>query len=293
MYASGSAARYDFQTFVVTPQSDELFDPSQYGCPAEPPPAAFYFRGNVFDALTLLPIPNARVSMITGTTPFATSCGSLGDFEFVALPVSSAYTLSFASDLYNPLTLTNFNVSQNLDGRKFFLMPYNTNNSLFEIMLTWGPIPPDLDLLIRTPWGCTCYYASRRCANTDGSEVRLDSDVRYGYGPETSHVYEVTDLQADYVLYVRGGYGQWNQSGASVHIYRGHSEVGTGVSARTATDTSTPPGTALYWNVGRLRPHSTTAVFTAVNQLVSSMPSINGKASLEPNFPKKIAPKRA
>jgi hypothetical protein len=68
------------------------------GCNDDPPPDGYYLRGRVFDALTLKPIPKAKLKLVAGTDTHQTQSDMEGGYSLGPISPGESYRLEARAD---------------------------------------------------------------------------------------------------------------------------------------------------------------------------------------------------
>lgn len=163
---------------------------------------------------------------LDGSTIYSETTNDLGEVEFIDVPYGE-YTFILSKDGYISTSL-NLTVSEGMDESSDLSMSPELEDGEFQIRLSWGATPRDLDShLVKETDGVEnyhIYYSHRTDTNTGDS---LDLDDVDGEGPETITISAV-DPDSIYTYYVHNfsgdDAGKIKDSGASVLISTGNSE---------------------------------------------------------------------
>ena len=221
--------------------------------------------GKVLNAVDQSPVANVSVTIFgqTGTTNTDGNYTILnvgtGDHDVAGTsdgfcPFSAPFTIP---DGYEDEFFTyNFSMSPMLEGEQI------------RMVLNWGATPRDLDSHLLTPEieGNTHHiYFSNRGSYTAVPYAKLDTDVTYGYGPETITINQLFSGTYTYYIYnyAPGGSSGLKNSNAVVQIYSG--EACTANIIEVPTDTN-----GRFWHVCNI--DGATGDVTVVNQIQSSAP---------------------
>lgn len=116
----------------------------------------------------------------------------------------------------------------------------------YQIVLTWGENPRDLDSHVEGPLsngdGFHVYYGHKSQYDGDTEVCNLDVDDTTSYGPETITLNPVASGTYYYYIYRYAGSGTVASSGAKITVYQGGNKV-------TEFNVPTNQGSGDYWNV--------------------------------------------
>jgi hypothetical protein len=110
-----------------------------------------------------------------------------GKFNLASVPAGQ-YTCVATSQQYYTFFDENCKVDANQELYKNIVMSPMLNPGTARIVLSWGPMPKDLDSYLNVPHQSTTVPACEinwRNKNCQSGVVRLDLDAVSGYGPET------------------------------------------------------------------------------------------------------------
>jgi hypothetical protein len=155
--------------------------------PAAPAPAAW--ASTVINPVNGQPVDGATIQAMRGDMVLATA-ESDGDGEFhmefspgpVQILASKQGFMEFKT---GAMLLPRMSASQRI------LMPPSLPPRAAGIVLVWDKVIPDMDLHMRTPWGCSVDWTNFVCTNPSGAgKAHLDRDDLTGGGPETMTIDE-------------------------------------------------------------------------------------------------------
>jgi hypothetical protein len=216
--------------------------------------SAYSVSGNVKDATTNRGIPSASVSL--GSRSATSNSG--GSFSFTGIAAGSHLLSASASGyITNSKNITVTGTIQAGTTADIVLSRVLASGA-WEVVLTWGASPSDLDSYMILPGGCVVSYRQRTCYS-GSSNVTLDVDVTNSYGPETIKVNSGTTA-GRYCHYVHVySSSNFTVARATVEVYRGSTKVVT---------ITSPVGSYRIWKTVSINTSSNT--YTVVNQLSST-----------------------
>jgi hypothetical protein len=206
-----------------------------------PRPAPAELVGDVTNALTGLPLPNANIELVgTGQVVQSDANGQFG-FSRVAL---GAFQLNASLDQFIPEQERGVAVSGRNEPIHIVMSPVVPDDQL-RVVLTWGQSPSDLDthLFTRLDSGINYHIFYQ---NKDEENANLDVDDVSSFGPETLTLRTNEPGRYSYKIYdYTNGRGRDDgtlaESGAVIKIYQG--------SNITHTFTPTNSQDELTWHV--------------------------------------------
>eukprot|EP00768_Dysnectes_brevis_P000668 gnl/Dysnectes_brevis/1147_a1281_4244.p1 GENE.gnl/Dysnectes_brevis/1147_a1281_4244~~gnl/Dysnectes_brevis/1147_a1281_4244.p1 ORF type:complete len:423 (+),score=139.84 gnl/Dysnectes_brevis/1147_a1281_4244:49-1269(+) len=205
VYMGPMTVEQTFTEVQVAPQADELFDPSQWGCPNPTPPVTYDVALTVYDATNRHAISGASGKLVGAMGySYTSTSDSNGKLSFTGV-AEDDYTLSITASNYISYQSEFYVDSYIAPGTQYdaFLSPILPTGQR-RVVLSWLSSPRDLDLYLfdGTPdsYSCFVYYNQK----TGCSGVSLDIDVVSGNGPETLTI--TTD--EDYYITVKNYSGE-------------------------------------------------------------------------------------
>eukprot|EP00771_Trimastix_marina_P002097 gnl/Trimastix_PCT/321.p1 GENE.gnl/Trimastix_PCT/321~~gnl/Trimastix_PCT/321.p1 ORF type:complete len:428 (+),score=133.15 gnl/Trimastix_PCT/321:63-1346(+) len=258
--------RMDFYNYTAQPIAEYVFDPTQFGCKVPQPPAPKHtVMGIVRDATNNRPIPYAVVYLEGRGYSNMVAADEYGLFQFENVPQGRNYTLRGQSVGFHDahrLVVVDRDIPPGTVA-DLYLSPVVQHPSQFRVVLSWGVSPRDLDLKMKTPWGCQVSFWKKTCSSMKGGNATLDFDARHGYGPETITVHD-PHHEGEYDIFVRSyKSNMWQVSHAQVAIYANNM-----VRLVHVQDAHVEAQDGHYWHVGKA---STTAMgfhLDIVNKIV-------------------------
>jgi hypothetical protein len=154
-------------------------------------------------------------------------------------------------------------------------LTYQSGESDYKFILTWGQDPSDLDSYLWTPdiEGSTyqVWYGSRG-SETTAPYAWLDVDDVTSYGPEVMTIVDLYPGTYTYAVNEYYGNGTITTSGAQVQVFHGRDLIGT------YSVPTTPSEDYWWWYVGTV--DGATGDFTLINTIQADPPVGSAPASL-------------
>jgi uncharacterized protein YfaP (DUF2135 family) len=215
--------------------------------------------GQVTDASDASPIQGATVTV--NSTGQSTTTDASGNYTIANVPAGSQSVTASATG-YISATQSTTVPAGGTAVLNFALTAVGTG--AIRVVLSWGPIPSDLDLHVSGPVAESttderfhCYYppSSRQIEDDNGAiYCELDVDDVNGNGPETQTI-TISDSEGNYVAgdyhvwvhnYAEQNYGEpdFASSGATVNLFDLTSQRGA-----FAQTSATGPDDANIWQV--------------------------------------------
>ena len=191
--------------------------------------------GIIRNALDGQPVSGATIRVRRGlnTTSgeylsYSTTTNSSGRYT-LTLPAGS-YTLQVSKSNFINAYITVSVAGETIADADTAISPVVESGNI-RIVLTWSSQPSDLDshLVYSDSNGSTrhVYYRSAAGSYNGSSAVVLDTDERYGYGPETITISQSNATEYKYTVRNYSGSPSITESNAKVVVYSGNSIVGT------------------------------------------------------------------
>ncbi len=198
--------------------------------------------------------------------------GSYNSLTFPEFNIEGVYelTIKAAGFVDQVQKYVQYKGLKNSERHRRILITHPIASGQFRVVLSWKETPNDLDIYCATRGPSSSdieiiYYNDKNEENENGTGVKLDEDVRSGYGPETMTV----DAQPGrtYLFYV------WNCSNEAPLSSSQASILVTGVPGLTEP-IMVPSGSQnedqIYWEVFRM----VDGRVSLVNKIVKNTPSL-------------------
>ena len=212
--------------------------------------------GTVRDALEVIGIPGATVTILNTSIPSTTADGS-GNYSFSDVPVGD-YDVEASATGYvdNTISLT---VQENQTVTGDIVLTPTLPSGQMRIVLTWDTLG-DLDSHLWNPSGQHLYYS-----NMTTSDANLDVDNMSGYGPETVTITALNDGTYTYSVRAYSLAGALSDCGAVVKLYDSSGLLNTfAIPLGSSTDR--------WWNVFTLSVSGGSVTVNTINTFSSSSP---------------------